>query len=182
VSLLEEGAGRGSLVGVDRRLDLHHFAASLHGEAQCLRGLDDALDRAGRLVVLDLSVVERGSYARLGLDAPGPVCGRDQALEPRRVLRDARMALEAVDADVLDAVEADHPSRVGRGPAADAGDERISVRQALDLLPRLQRHGGVLGPFDDRRERPVDVEEHGRLLRLAPESHQADRGAHWARP
>ena len=88
------------------------------------------------------------------------------------------MALEAVDADVLDAVEADHPPRVCRRPPADAGDERVTAGEALDLGPGLLGHGGILGPLDDRRERPVDVEEHGRLLRLAPESHQADGGAH----
>jgi hypothetical protein len=88
------------------------------------------------------------------------------------------MALQAVHADVLDSFEPDHPPRVGRGSSGDARDERVPARKPLDLTAGLGGNHRVFWPLDDRRERPVDVEQHGRPLGLAAESHQPDGGAH----
>ena len=43
-----------------------------------------------------------------------------------------RVELEAVLADVDDAVDADHAPRVRSGPAADRGDERVAGREPLE--------------------------------------------------
>jgi hypothetical protein len=62
-------------------------------------------------------------------------------------------------ADDRDPVDAEHPLDLGAGATAHARDEGVPARQARDLAPRLVGDTRVLGPLDDRRERPVDVEE-----------------------
>src|SRR5207247_11178997 len=49
-----------------------------------------------------------------------------------------------------------------RRAAADARDERIAGREAPQLSRRLRRNGRVVGPWDDRREHAVDVEQNRR--------------------
>ena len=80
-----------------------------------------------------------------------------------------------MDADVLDRVQTDQAASVVRRAAADAGDEAVLVRQPSDLGPGLLGHGRILGPLHDRRQRPVDVEQDGGLLRLAAEPNEQNR-------
>jgi hypothetical protein len=83
-----------------------------------------------------------------------------------------------VDADVLDGVEPDETAGIGSRTPADAGDEAVCTRQTFDLGAGLIGHGRVFGSLDDRRERPVDIEQNGRLLRLAPQPNELDGRAH----
>jgi hypothetical protein len=174
----QEGAGGCPLVDVDRRPHLHHLASTLDGEPQLFRCPNESLNGRFRLGVVDLPVVERGCHARLRLESPGPVHRFDQLLEQRCVLRYSRVALETMNADVRDVVEPDDPPCVGRRPPTDAGHEPVAPGQPLDFPPGLLRNCRVLRALDDGRESAVDVEQDGRSLRLAPESHQPDGGAH----
>ena len=81
---------------------------------------------------------------------------------------------------MLDAFQVDEAANLRRRPPTDAGDEAVRARQALDLGKRLLRHGCVFGTLDDRSERPVHVEEDGRLLGVAAEADEQDGGAHIA--
>ena len=45
------------------------------------------------------------------------------------------------------------------GAPAQAGDEEVAPGEASQLGARLLGNLGELGPRDDRRERPVDVED-----------------------
>ena len=74
--------------------------------------------------------------------------------------------LEAVLADVAQAVDADERDRVRRRPPGDARDETVRRVQALELRSRGLRHPRVLGVCDDRCEHTVDVEEEGCELGL----------------
>jgi hypothetical protein len=85
-----------------------------------------------------------------------------------------------MDTGVLDPVDADQRSGVRGRPPAHARDEPVPARQSPELGAGLVRHGRVLGPPDDRRERPVDVEEDSCLLGLAAQPHEQDRRAHHA--
>jgi len=77
-----------------------------------------------------------------------------------------------VHPDVDDPVDANQPPGFLAAAAADAGDEGIPPGQALELHPRLLRHLGQLGARDDRRQRPVHVQEHGRPGRILAQPRQ----------
>ena len=70
---------------------------------------------------------------------------------------------------VDDPVHADEPVRVGTGPPAHTGDERVTAHEPPQLRACLLRHLGQLRPRDDRRQRPVDVEHHGGARRVCSE-------------
>src|SRR5206468_2566799 len=70
--------------------------------------------------------------------------------------------LQPVNADVDDALDADQARGLLAGPPAHARDQRVAAGEAPHLLARLVGNGRQLGPRDDRRERPVDVQQHGR--------------------
>ena len=75
-------------------------------------------------------------------------------------------------ADVDDALDADQPPRLLAAAAADAAHERVPLRQAGDFGPCFRRHLGQLRPGDDRRQRAVHVEEHGRQGRILAQPRQ----------
>ena len=77
-----------------------------------------------------------------------------------------------MDADVDDALDADQPRRLRAGPPAHARDQRVAPGEAPHLLARLLGHGRQLRPRDDRRERPVHVEQHGRPAGLGAQPRQ----------
>ena len=77
-----------------------------------------------------------------------------------------------MDADVDDAVDADEPRRLRAGPSAHARDQRIAAGEPPDFLARLLGNGRQLRARDDRRERPVHVEQHGRAAGLGAQSRQ----------
>ena len=77
-----------------------------------------------------------------------------------------------MDADVDDALDADEPRRLFAGPPADARDQRVAPGEAPHLGARLLRNNRQLGPRDDRRERPVHVEQHGRPAGLGAQPRQ----------
>ena len=77
-----------------------------------------------------------------------------------------------MDADVDDAVDADEPRRLLAGPSAHASDQGIASDEPPHLLTRLLGHGRQLRPRDDRRERPVHVEQHGRTAGLGAQPRQ----------
>ena len=80
-----------------------------------------------------------------------------------------RLELEPVRADADDAVHAEsRPHVLARAPAHDR-DERVAADEPLELGAGLRRRRRVLGPLDDRREHPVEVEEEPRLGRLGRE-------------
>src|SRR5205807_611677 len=67
--------------------------------------------------------------------------------------------LEPVHADVDDAVDTDEPLGIRARTSADAGDEPVASDEPRDFGSSRLRHGRQFGPRDDRRERPVDVEQ-----------------------
>ena len=75
-------------------------------------------------------------------------------------------------ADVDDALHAYEPCRLLARAAADAGDQAVTPGEPLHLRARLLRDGRQLGPRDDRRKRPVDVEQHGRPRRFLAQPRQ----------
>jgi uncharacterized membrane protein YfcA len=77
-----------------------------------------------------------------------------------------------VDADVHDAIDPDQPRRVLAGPPADARDQGVAADEPAHLLARLLWNDGELGPRNDRRERPVYVEQHGRPAGLGAQPRQ----------
>ena len=77
--------------------------------------------------------------------------------------------LGAVKARVLDAADPDQPADIGGGTSRDASDAGIAAREPAQQLRGLLRDLGVRGPLDDRRQRPVDVEEQRRARRVCGE-------------
>jgi hypothetical protein len=142
---------------VHRRADLEHLAAEPRHEPRSACPLRDLLQIFEcSVLVLGLAVVEGDGQAFV-LDRPVHAPGKavDLVAPARRV----RLELQPVGAHVADAVHADQPSRVLAGPAADACDQGIAACKARDFSASLFRDGGLLGLVDDRRERPVDVED-----------------------
>ncbi len=70
-----------------------------------------------------------------------------------------RGELEAVGAHIAHAVDVDHAPGVFTRTAADARDERVPLRESLDLRTGLVRHPCVLRAGRDGRQSPVDVQE-----------------------
>ena len=66
--------------------------------------------------------------------------------------------------DVLDPLGANDHSRLERRPTADAGDEAVGGREAIEAGGQLGADDHVLGSIGDRGEGPVDVEQEGRGL------------------
>ena len=83
-------------------------------------------------------------------------------------------------ADDGDAGYPDHLLDLISRPPTHARDERIATDEARELAPRLVRHARVLWPVDDRRQRAVDVQQHGGPLGLCRE--QAERVVGHGRP
>jgi uncharacterized protein len=81
-----------------------------------------------------------------------------------------RSELEAVGADVADALDADHAPGVFSGSPADAADECVPLGEPGHLGASLVRHPRVLGTGCDGRQRPVDVEQDRSQLRGLGES------------
>jgi hypothetical protein len=50
--------------------------------------------------------------------------------------------------------------RVCTGTAGDARDKCVALVEAAELVARLVRDAGILGPRNDRREHAVDVQKH----------------------
>jgi hypothetical protein len=75
-----------------------------------------------------------------------------------------------VVAQVGDRPERDDPPRHRRLPAADARHAAVAAGDADEDGARGLGHLRVVGVADDRRERPVDVEQDRRARRV---------GAHW---
>ena len=86
-----------------------------------------------------------------------------------------------MDADVRDPVDADEPCGVLAGAAAHAGDERVAAEEAAQRGAGLVGDSGVLRARDDRRERPVHVEQDRRALRLLREARQGGGDRHQPR-
>jgi hypothetical protein len=64
-----------------------------------------------------------------------------------------------VRAHVAHPIDPDEPARVVAGPAADAGDEPVASDESPELTLGLLGDARLLGPADDRSERPVDIED-----------------------
>ena len=77
-----------------------------------------------------------------------------------------------MDADVDDALDTDEPRRLLARAPAHASDQGVAPGEPAYLLTRLLGHGRQLGPRDDRRERPVHVEQHGRAAGLGAQPRQ----------
>jgi hypothetical protein len=122
--------------------------------------------------------VERERHAALVLDRPRPGDSFGEGFELRSKAPGIGIRFEPVDAYVFDPLDADEPAHIGGGSAADAGDEPVAPGQPLDLPSSLVGDGRVFRPLDDRRERPVDVEENGGVLGLAAEASQQGGSAH----
>ena len=106
-----------------------------------------------------------GGGQRLAL-LPGPrprVRERVHAVGP---CEGGRLELQAVLADVAEAVDADDRSRDVARSTGDARDEGVPRCEPFELGAGLGRHGRVLGTRHDRREDAVDVEEERRSAGL----------------
>jgi uncharacterized protein len=165
-----------ALVRVHGRTDLEHLAAEARdepGTAGLLRDLFQVLER-GRLV-FGLPVVERN---REPLVLDGPVdCRRERVdLVPPAV--GVGSQLEAVRADVTHSGDADESPRVLSCASADAGDQGVPVREPGNLSAGLVRHPRVLGPRNDRGQRPVDIEEDRGALRRLGKSFDRRHGSY----
>ncbi len=121
----------------DRLLVLGAHAQALHLGRVCVLG--EPLDR---LLVLP----ERG----IDVDAPGT--GSEQ--------------LRTVIADICDRPQPDDPARDRRPASADAADDRVALGDGDQLLAGGLGNVCVVGVADDRRERPVDVEQDARAGRI----------------
>ena len=62
-------------------------------------------------------------------------------------------------ADVDELVDPDDAPGLRLGTSADTGDERVPPAEPAKQRARRGRHARVLRAVDDRRERPVDVEQ-----------------------
>ena len=101
--------------------------------------------------------VVRGRQRLHLLPGPRPLARkRVNAVGPRRR---GRLELEAVLADVAQAVDPDDLACDLAGPAGHARNEGIPVGQPLELPAGLGRYRRILGARHDRREHAVDVEE-----------------------
>ena len=141
---------------LDGRTDLEHLAPEPWREARCPSAFGHLLQvLKGGVFILGLPLVE-GHRQPLVLD--GPVHTGREAVDLLAPPGGARLELEAVGTDVADAVHADEALRVLPRAAADARDEPVAVGESRYFLARLLRNRSLLGPRDDRRERPVDVE------------------------
>ncbi len=158
---------------------LEHHLPAVRDEPGGLGGSRDLVGSAfAVLFVLGEPEVEGQRDAALVLDVPRPVGLGEEPLQLGTPLQRLGIRLEPVHSDVLEPVEADEPLGLRRRPAADAGDEAVAADEALQLRFRLLGNRCVLRPLDDRRERPVHVEDHRGHLGLAPKPHEQGRGAH----
>jgi hypothetical protein len=71
-----------------------------------------------------------------------------------------RRQLQPVHARVENPVDSHEAPGLRTGPPADARHERVPRNEAPQLRPGLGRDLRQLGSGDDRRECPVDIEEH----------------------
>ena len=180
---LDEVRDGRSLVCGDRRPDLQHQAPPVREQALRLRGLGHALERGvGGVLVGGAAVVKRPDRVLvLEPHAQRAQLGRESRLRRRRAraparsraagragFRGARLQhLEAVVADVDELLDAHDLARDRCAAAGQARDEREALSEPAQHLA-ARGHGGVLGPGDDRSERPVDVAHDGGRLGAAP--------------
>jgi hypothetical protein len=92
--------------------------------------------------------------------------------DPRRELSGAAVELEPVVPHVADALDPDERRRLLAWSSAYAGDEPVGAGEASKLGLRLGWDARELRKRGDWRERPVDVEEEGRLFRRIAERGQ----------
>ena len=95
-----------------------------------------------------------------------------------RVLAGLGLELQAVGPDVNHPVDVNHPPRVLARPAADAGDERVPLRESLNLGTRFRRHIRLFGTRTDRCQDAVDVEQDGCAIGLRREGGEDGFGLH----
>jgi hypothetical protein len=77
--------------------------------------------------------------------------------------------LEAVVSGVGELVETDDSARVEGVTAAQAAGQRVAFGEPAQDLTRLLGHCGIGGLGHDRCDRPIDVGEHRRPLRMLTE-------------
>ncbi len=127
------------------------------------RPLGDALELGSRtLGILVYAVVVRQGEA-LVLDRP--VDRAAELLQAVAPLACVVCELEPVTADDLDAVDSDQVARNDARSASHRADEGIAHDKVAQHGPRVSRYRRVLRSVDDRRERPVNVEQDGGALR-----------------
>jgi hypothetical protein len=175
----EQMHDRLALVPVEIRLELVDHLAGRHLQVAGVPGqqlVDDRLDpRPVRLV--DEPVVHR-HRARFGLHErarhrAGAVAqvGGDRLQQPFEAFRHVELDLAAAGAPDVEAVAAGHDQVVqshqpldDRPVAAADHAHAGALRQPLHRVAHALGDHRVLRPVDDRRQRPVVVEEDGHLL------------------
>src|SRR5215207_5021291 len=109
---------RGALVGLDWRPQLEHLAPEARHETGRASPAGDLVEIFERnMLVLRFAVVE-GNGQALVLHRPVDIAS--EASDPLCPFRSLRLELEAMGADVGDALDADHAPCVLTRPAADA--------------------------------------------------------------
>ncbi len=176
---VQEGGDALALVEGDRGAHLEHLAAPVHGEALGLRARGELADGGrGGLLVGDAAPVEGGDRPLvLGAHAQALQLGgvraggeRAYALAPLRergvelgACGARAQQLAAVGADVRERADRHDLPRGGRLPAGDAAHQAVALGELDQQRARGLGDVGVIGVADDRGERAVDVEQHGRV-------------------
>ena len=161
----------------DGRAQLEDAAALVDHEPRLAGALGDlARERLGAHLVVGAAPVQRDDRALVLAQQPGlaQAVGADAVRDAahaagpalglgidRRGAGAAQQQLGAVVAGVGDRADADHAPRDARPAPADAADEPVGLRQAVDDAAHPLGDGGRLRIAHDRRERAVDVEQHG---------------------
>ena len=97
---------------------------------------------------------------------------RDRGIELGPVVA-GQQQFEAVVPGVGDLLDADQPLRLLGLPPGHAADEAEAAAERDQGLARGLRHRRLVGPVDDRGQRPVDVGEDRGAGRLGPQRSQS---------
>ena len=174
--LVQEGVGSAALVNRGRRMDLKRHPARRDDQLGCAGSRRHRLLEVAerRMRVVCGAVVER---QRDALVFHPDATGREALTAP--VLRECMQRLEcvvahsgrkdpavgklnlnSVIAGIRDPLECHQPTQIVTGAPADEGHQAVPVAQIGQQRTDLGQDLHVFGMFDDRCNRPVDVQKH----------------------